>query len=75
MRNRVDSAEHCRAMALLCRQQAATDPDKRWDMLARAESWEHLAEQQVGDAGYPGRRLVEGASSSSGLMSKPPHPS
>jgi hypothetical protein len=41
-------------MALLCRQQAAIDPDKRWDLLARAERWEHLAEQQDGDADHPG---------------------
>jgi hypothetical protein len=61
MRSKLDSAEQCRAMALLCRQQAAIDPDKRWDLLARAESWEHLAEQ-VAKADYPGRRLVEGAS-------------
>jgi len=66
-----NSAEQCRAMALLCRQQAAIDPDKRWDLLARAESWEHLAAQQIGNADYPGRRLVEDASSRSGLTPKP----
>jgi hypothetical protein len=71
----MDSPEQCRAMALLCRQQAAIDPDKRWDLLARAESWEHLAEQRVGDVDFPGRRLVEGASSRPGLMSKPSPPS
>jgi len=74
MRRWADSPEQCRAMALLCRQQAAVDPDQRWDLLARAESWEYLAEQ-LGDAGYPGRRLVEGASSNSVSSSKPQRPS
>lgn len=75
MRGEANSAAKCRAMALLCRQQAAIDPDKRWDLLARAESWEHLAEQQGGSADYPGRRLVEGASPKPGLTSKPQRPS
>jgi hypothetical protein len=74
MRGRVDSPEQCRAMALLCRQQAAVDPDQRWDLLARAESWEYLAEQ-IGNADYPGRRLVEGASSNPVSASKPQRPS
>jgi hypothetical protein len=40
------SAEEYRAMALLCRQQAACDPDKSWRLLGEAERWEYLAEQQ-----------------------------
>jgi len=40
------SAEEYRAMALLCREQAACDPDKSWRLLGEAERWEYLAEQQ-----------------------------
>jgi len=40
------SAEEYRATALLCRQQAACDPDKSWQLLGEAERWEYLAEQQ-----------------------------
>ena len=75
MRSGPNSAEQYRAMALLCRQQAAIDPDKRWDLLARAENWEHLAARQPGDVEYPGRRLVEESSSQSVLVSKPQRPS
>ncbi|MET4424238.1 hypothetical protein [Bradyrhizobium sp. RT3a] len=32
-----------RAMALLCRQAAALNPDRSWKLLAEAEYWEHLA--------------------------------
>jgi hypothetical protein len=39
------SAEACRATALLCRQQAAYDPDNSWKLLGEAERWEFLAEQ------------------------------
>jgi len=39
------SAEACRATALLCRQQAACDPDNSWKLLGEAERWEYLAEQ------------------------------
>ena len=40
------SAEEYRATALLCRQQAACDPDKSWQLLGEAERWEYLAEEQ-----------------------------
>jgi hypothetical protein len=40
------SAEEYRATALLCRQQAACDPDKSWQLLCEAERWEYLAEEQ-----------------------------
>ncbi|MBR1215831.1 hypothetical protein [Bradyrhizobium sp. JYMT SZCCT0180] len=39
------SAEAYRATALLCRQQAACDPDNSWRLLGEAERWEYLAEQ------------------------------
>jgi len=39
------SAEAYRATALLCRQQAANDPDNSWRLLGEAERWEYLAEQ------------------------------
>ena len=41
------SAEEYRAMALLCRQQAACDPDKSWQLLGEAERWEYLADEQA----------------------------
>jgi len=40
-----NSAERYRATALLCRQQAACDPDNSWRLLGEAERWEYLAEQ------------------------------
>ena len=36
-----------RAMGLLCRQQAAYNPDQSWKLLAEAGFWEHLAEVEV----------------------------
>jgi len=32
-----------REMGSLCRQQAAYNPHQRWNLLAQAEHWEHLA--------------------------------
>jgi hypothetical protein len=32
-----------RALGSLCRQQAAYNPAQSWQLLARAEHWEHLA--------------------------------
>jgi len=46
MRSGPRSAEEYRATALLCRQQAACDPDKSWQLLGEAERWEYLAEEQ-----------------------------
>jgi hypothetical protein len=54
----VKSPEECRAMALLCRQQAPIDPDKHWDLLAQAERWEYLAERNLVDGSYPALRLL-----------------
>jgi len=56
----VKSAEEYRALALLCRQQAPIDPDKRWDLLAQAERWEYLAEQKLVASDYPAHRLGAG---------------
>jgi hypothetical protein len=39
----MENSQHCRAMALLCRQQAALHPDQKWKWLGQAERWEHLA--------------------------------
>jgi hypothetical protein len=44
---KMKGAQECRAMALLCRQQAPIDPDKRWDLLAEVERWEYLAEAKL----------------------------
>jgi len=41
----MENAQHCRAMALLCRQQAVLHPDQKWEWLGQAERWEHLAEK------------------------------
>jgi hypothetical protein len=42
----MENAQRCRAIALLCRQQASIHPDQNWKWLAQAERWEHLAEAQ-----------------------------
>ena len=46
MASGLKNAEECRAMASLCRQQAAFDPDRSWQLLGEAERWEYLAEAQ-----------------------------
>jgi hypothetical protein len=43
------NASHYRALASLCRQQAAYRPDQSWQLLGQAERWEHLAEAEVAD--------------------------
>jgi hypothetical protein len=45
MERGLKSAEAYRATALLCRQQAACDPDNSWRLLGEAERWEYLAEK------------------------------
>jgi hypothetical protein len=40
-------AAHYRALASLCRQNAAYHPDKSWHLLGQAERWEHLAEAEL----------------------------
>ena len=52
------SAEAYRATALLCRQQAACDPDNSWRLLGEAERWEYLAEQLLASRQ---NRTAEGA--------------
>jgi hypothetical protein len=39
----MENAQQCRAIALLCRQQASIHPQDNWKWLAQAERWEHLA--------------------------------
>jgi hypothetical protein len=36
-----------RALGSLCRQQAAYNPTLSWELLARAEHWEYLAEREM----------------------------
>jgi hypothetical protein len=43
------NASHYRALASLCRQQAAYKPDQSWRLLGQAERWEHLAEAELAD--------------------------
>jgi hypothetical protein len=59
MERGLKSAEACRATALLCRQQAACDPDNSWKLLGEAERWEYLAEQIL--ASRQKHRVAEGA--------------
>jgi hypothetical protein len=40
----MENAQQCRAIALLCRQQASIHPQDNWKWLAQAERWEHLAD-------------------------------
>jgi hypothetical protein len=47
MASGLKSAEEYRAMASLCRQQAACDPDRRWQLLGDAEHWEYLASAEA----------------------------
>ncbi|CAN7688444.1 hypothetical protein LJR220_006631 [Bradyrhizobium sp. LjRoot220] len=56
------SAEAYRATALLCRQQAAYDPDNSWKLLGEAERWEYLAEQIL--VSRQKNRTAEGSESS-----------
>jgi hypothetical protein len=43
----VENIKHCRAAALLCRQQAALHPEASWHWLAEAERYEHLADAEI----------------------------
>jgi hypothetical protein len=41
------NASHYRALASLCRQQAAYNPTQSWHLLGQAERWENLAQQEL----------------------------
>lgn len=43
----MENIKHYRAVALLCRQQAALHPEASWHWLAEAERYEHLAEAEI----------------------------
>ncbi len=43
----MEEVRRCRAMALLCRQQAVFHPEQRWKWLGEAERFEHLAEAAI----------------------------
>jgi hypothetical protein len=45
----VANASRYRALASLCRQQAAYNPSNSWQLLGQAERWEHLAEAEIAD--------------------------
>ena len=72
MERGLESAEAYRATALLCRQQAAYDPDNSWRLLGEAERWEYLAEQIL--ASRQKNRTAEGSKSAveSGMPHVPP---
>ena len=75
MERGLKSAEAYRATALLCRQQAANDPDNSWRLLGEAERWEYLAEQIL--ASRQKSRTAEGAPCAieTGMTDVPPAPS
>ena len=72
MERGLKSAEAYRATALLCRQQAACDPDSSWRLLGEAERWEYLAEQIL--ASRQKNRTAEASTSASetGMPNDPP---
>lgn len=43
----MENVRRYRAMASLCRQQAAYRPLQSWDLLGQAEHFEHLAEAEL----------------------------
>jgi hypothetical protein len=43
----MDNVRRYRALASLCRQQAAYRPLQSWDLLGQAERFEHLAEAEL----------------------------
>jgi hypothetical protein len=43
----MDTVRRYRAMASLCRQQAAYRPLQSWDLLCQAEHYEHLADAEI----------------------------
>lgn len=43
----MENVRRFRAMGQLCRQQAAYNPVKSWELLSEAERWEHLAEAEI----------------------------
>ena len=43
----MENARRCRAIALLCRQQASIHPQDSWKWLAQAERWKHLADARL----------------------------
>ena len=43
------NASQYRALASLCRQQAAYNPQLSWQLLGQAERWEHLAADAIAD--------------------------
>jgi hypothetical protein len=50
-----------RALASLCRQHAAYDPDKSWHLLGQAKRWKHFAEQaSSGPVAITGTDFPEG---------------
>jgi hypothetical protein len=43
----MENVRRYRALASLCRQQAAYRPMESWQLLGQAERWEHLAEAEL----------------------------
>jgi hypothetical protein len=61
----MEAVRRMRAMASLCRQSAASYPDKSWKLLAEAEYWDHLANQTL--LGHPKECMA-----TSGVNDEPP---
>jgi hypothetical protein len=43
----MNNVSRYRAMSSLCRQHAAYNPSRSWQLLADAERWEHLAAMEI----------------------------
>jgi hypothetical protein len=71
MERGLKSAEAYRATALLCRQQAACDPDNSWRLLGEAERWEYLAEQILASR-QNGMAETSGSAVQTGMTDVPP---
>ena len=53
----MENVRRYRALASLCRQQAAYRPSQSWQLLGQAERWEHLAEAEL-QAGFSARNAM-----------------
>ena len=50
----MENAQRCRAMALLCRQQAVLHPDQKWKWLGQAERWNTWPKRRTSAKSKPG---------------------
>ncbi|MBI5260598.1 MAG: hypothetical protein HY852_02125 [Bradyrhizobium sp.] len=53
----MENVRRYRALASLCRQQAAYRPQQSWQLLGQAERWEHLAAAEL-EASFRARNAM-----------------